>query len=112
MTGSGDESSGADGDDDSEQDKDLDELQPVSTSLWSAQHRKRGTGASAHAAGDDREDSEQSDPDAPEADLDGLNEPAAVASSLRSAQSRVSGDDDPDDDRVSERGPADTGGGG
>jgi hypothetical protein len=90
MTGSGDESSGADGGGDDETvdaDDDLDELQPVSTSLRSAQHGGREIDESADAV------EEQSDPDAPEADPDGLDEPVPVSSSLRSAQSRAGAGD-------------------
>jgi len=73
-------------------DSDLDAVQPVSSSLRSAQHRGSETDASADAT------EEQADGDGAEADPDGLDELASVTSSLRSAQSRVSGDDDPDDD--------------
>jgi hypothetical protein len=103
VTGSGDDSSKADGGDDdvaAGADEDLDELHPVSTSLRSAQHRGRETDASADAA------EEQSNSEALEPDPDGLDEPAPVTSSLQSAQSQASpgdaevADDAGDDDDV------------
>jgi hypothetical protein len=102
MTGSEDDPSKAESGDDHEAasaDEALDELQPISTSLRSAQHRRRETDSSADAAED------QSDPEAPEPDLGGSDEPDPVSSSLRSAQSQAStGDaemaDDAGDDDV------------
>lgn len=87
-------------DEDAGTDEALGELQPVSVSLRSAQHRRRETDASADAA------EEQSDSEAPEPDPDGLDDPAPVSSSLRSAQSQASAgdaemaDDAGDDDHV------------
>jgi len=95
VTDSNNGSAGTDGGSDDEAvgaDSDLDAVQPVSSSLRSAQHRGAKTDASADAT------EEQADGDGAEADPDGLDELASVTSSLRSAQSRVSGDDDPDDD--------------
>jgi len=92
-------------DEDAGADEALGELQPVSTSLRSAQHRRHETDASADAV------EEQSDPEAPEPDPDRLDEPATVSSSLRSAQSQASpgdaevadeaGDDDDVDTSIS-----------
>lgn len=88
MTDSNDEAGRPDGeDDDGEQDTGLDEVQPVETSLRSAQHRGRESDASVDAAKD------HSDPDAPEPDPDGLDEPAPVTWSLRSAQSQAGAGD-------------------
>jgi hypothetical protein len=88
VTDSNDEAGRPDGEgNDGEQDKDLDELQSVSTSLRSAQHRGRETDASVDVAED------QSDPEAQEPDPDGLDEPAPVTSSLRSAQSQAGAGD-------------------
>jgi len=58
--------------------------------------RRNTEGSETDASADATE--EQADGDGAEADPDGLDELASVTSSLRSAQSRVSGDDDPDDD--------------
>lgn len=88
MTGSNDEAGRPDGEgNDGEQDTDLDELQSVSTSLRSAQHRGRESDASVDAAKD------HSDPEAPEPDPDGLDELQPVSTSLRSAQSQTGAGD-------------------
>lgn len=110
MTDSNDEADRPDGeDDDGEQDKGLDELQSVSTSLRSAQHRGCESDASVDAA------AEQSDSEAPEPDSDGVDELQPVSTSLRSAQSQASAgdagmaDDAGEDDDVDA---SDTGGSG
>jgi hypothetical protein len=72
--------------------EDIDEPQPVSTSLRSAQHREPETNASADAVKGDQEGSNPSVDDAPEADPDGLNKRVPVSSALRSAQGRASDD--------------------
>jgi len=88
VTDSNDEVGRPDGeDDDGEQDTGLDELQPVETSLRSAQHQRCESDASVDAAED------QSDPEAPEPDSDGLDELQPVSTSLRSAQSQASAGD-------------------
>jgi len=80
----------------------------VTTKLWAriqilmqfSRSRPRPVGATPRSETDASADAteEQADGDGAEADPDGLDELASVTSSLRSAQSRVSGDDDPDDD--------------
>jgi hypothetical protein len=105
VTDSNDEAGRPDGEgNDGEQDKDLDELQSVSTSLRSAQHQRCESDASVDAPED------QSDPEAPEPDPDGLDELQPVSTSLRSAQSQAgagdagmandAGDADGEDDDV------------
>lgn len=74
-------------------DGDLDALQAVSPELRSAQHRECETDESADVAENDREDVVQSDPDVPELDPDGLDKPAPVSSSLRSAQNQTGAGD-------------------